>query len=66
MHLIVVESPGKCEKIKKYAAAAGVAAKVVATKGHLVDLPPMQEGACVSLETFEPERLEPETGEERG
>src|ERR1035438_5474566 len=57
--LILVESPNKVEAITKYAAAAGVAAKVMGTKGHLLDLPPMSEGLCVDQSTWEPTSLEP-------
>jgi DNA topoisomerase-1 len=57
--LILLESPNKVQHVKKYAAHAGLEAEVMATAGHILDLPPMKEGAYVDLETFEPTRLEP-------
>lgn len=57
--LILVESPNKVESVTQYAAAAGVEAKVIGTKGHLLDLPAMSEGLCVDPDTWEPTSQEP-------
>jgi DNA topoisomerase-1 len=57
--LIVIESPNKVKNVEKYAAAAGLQATVLATRGHLIDLPPMKEGACVDVARFVGERLVP-------
>lgn len=59
MDLIIVESPNKVKDVRKYAAKAGVEAEVMATCGHMLDLPEMREGACVDTSTFEPTKVEP-------
>ena len=50
MKLVVIEGPGKKDTIKKY---LGSGYEVMATKGHIRDLPPSSFG--VNLNTFEPE-----------
>lgn len=50
MKLVVIEGPGKKDTIKKY---LGSGYEVMATKGHIRDLPPTQ--FAVNLNTFEPE-----------
>jgi DNA topoisomerase-1 len=57
MDLIILESPNKRADVEKYARKCGLDVKVMATVGHLVDLPPMADGAAVNLESFTPERL---------
>jgi DNA topoisomerase-1 len=58
--LILVESPNKVESVIKYAEAAGLASvKVLGTRGHLLDLPPMREGLCVDMTTWEPTAVVP-------
>jgi DNA topoisomerase-1 len=57
--LIVVESPRKVKDVAHYAKLAGLDAEVAATGGHLVDLPPMQEGACIDLQSFGPTKVVP-------
>lgn len=50
MKLVVIEGPGKKETIKKY---LGSGYEVIATKGHIRDLPEKSFG--VDLNTFEPQ-----------
>ena len=50
MKLVVIEGPGKKDTIKKY---LGTGYEVMATKGHIRDLPAKSFG--VNLNTFEPE-----------
>jgi DNA topoisomerase-1 len=57
MDLIILESPNKRADVEKYARKCGLDVKVMATVGHLVDLPPMAEGAAVNLDSFTPEKL---------
>lgn len=57
--LIVLESPNKIASVKRYAGEFGVHAKVTATVGHLMDLPPMAAGPGVDMTTFSPTRLDP-------
>lgn len=59
MDLIIVESPKKVKDVEKYAKAAGLDAKVLATWGHMIDLPEMKAGPCVDTERFEPTELNP-------
>ena len=51
-HLVIVESPAKAKTIEKY---LGSQYKVVASMGHLRDLPKSEMG--VDLETFEPKYI---------
>lgn len=63
--VILVESPNKIKHVEHYAHELGVKEpKVMATVGHILDLPGMREGLCVDLETFEPTSLVPK--DERG
>ena len=49
MNLLVVESPSKIKAIEKYANAIGLDSyKVVATVGHLVDLPVNRMGVSMT------------------
>lgn len=57
--LIVLESPNKIGAVKKHAEEFGLAAKVTATVGHLIDLAPMSEGPGVDTSKFAATRLEP-------
>jgi DNA topoisomerase-1 len=57
--LIILESPNKVRDVEKYARKAGYDARVTATVGHILDLPPMAEGVCVDPSTFTATRLEP-------
>ena len=57
--LIVLESPNKIGEVRKYAEKFGLAAKVTATVGHLLDLPPMSTGPGVDTARFVAIRLEP-------
>lgn len=57
--LIILESPNKVRDVEKYARKAGYEAKVTATVGHILDLPPMADGPCVDPTTFTATRLEP-------
>ncbi len=59
--LIILESPNKVKQIKEhgYLDHLGIKADLMATAGHILDLPPMREGACVDTTTFLPERVEP-------
>lgn len=52
MDLIIVESPKKVPEVQKYAEKLGLKTKVMATCGHLVDLPPMAEGVGVDIARF--------------
>ena len=54
--LIILESPNKVKQIKehKYLEHLGIDADVMATVGHILDLPPMKDGACVDTTTFQP------------
>ncbi len=47
MDLIVLESPNKVRDVQRYAKACGLEADVIATVGHLMDLPPMSDGPGV-------------------
>lgn len=57
--LILVESPNKVKHVQHYAQEAGVAAVVMGTVGHMLDLPPMKDGDCVDKVSFEPTALVP-------
>ena len=59
MDLIILESPNKVADVEKYARKCGLEARATATVGHLVDLPPMRDGAAVRLETFTAGQLVP-------
>ncbi len=60
MDLIIVESSVKVPSVTEYAKAAGLTGvRVMATGGHLLDMPPMGEGLCINLATWEPTRLVP-------
>jgi DNA topoisomerase I len=59
MDLIILESPNKVADVEKYARKCGLDARATATVGHLVDLPPMRDGAAVRLETFTAGQLVP-------
>jgi DNA topoisomerase-1 len=57
--LIVLESPNKVKDVQKYVEKLGLDAKVAATGGHMLDLPPMAEGVGVDPGTFTAPRLVP-------
>jgi DNA topoisomerase-1 len=57
--LVILESPNKVKDVQKYAAQLGFNCQVTATFGHMLDLPPMAEGACIDMANFTPTRLEP-------
>jgi DNA topoisomerase-1 len=57
--LIVLESPNKVSDVEKYAKKFGLDAKVVATCGHVLDLPDMAKGVAVDIDRFEPTSLAP-------
>jgi DNA topoisomerase I len=59
MDLIVLESPNKVADVERHARQCGFNARVMASAGHLVDLPPMAQGPCVDVQTFRPEKLVP-------
>jgi DNA topoisomerase-1 len=57
--LIILESPNKINDVERYARAQGLDAKVIATVGHLLDLPPMSEGPAIDTRTFALSNLQP-------
>jgi DNA topoisomerase-1 len=60
MHqLLILESPNKVKDVQRYAQDLGQPCVVMATCGHLLDLPPMRDGPCVDTNTFLPARLVP-------
>jgi Toprim domain-containing protein len=59
MDLIILESPNKVRDVQRYAEALGFQARVTATLGHLVDLPPMSGGVGIDTVRFAPERVVP-------
>jgi DNA topoisomerase-1 len=59
MDLIVLESPNKVRDVQHYARAAGFEAAVMATVGHVLDLPPMSDGPAIDTATFLLDRLQP-------
>lgn len=52
MQLLILESPNKVRDVQKYTTELGQACTVMATCGHILDLPPMNRGACIDLKTF--------------
>jgi DNA topoisomerase-1 len=59
MNLLVLESPNKVKDVKKYADSLGFTCSVIATAGHLLDLPPMAEGPSIDISTMAPSKLQP-------
>jgi DNA topoisomerase-1 len=59
MQLLILESPNKVKDVQKYASQLGQPCTVMATCGHILDLPPMNRGACIDLKTFAPTELVP-------
>ena len=59
MDLLILESPNKVKDVKKYAGSLGFSCAVIATSGHLLDLPPMADGPSVDIATMAPSKLQP-------
>jgi len=59
MQLLILESPNKVRDVQKYAEQLGHACTVMATCGHILDLPPMNRGARIDLTTFTAAELVP-------
>ena len=59
MELLILESPNKIKDVQRYTKELGQPCVVMATCGHILDLPPMSAGACVDIKTFSPTQLVP-------
>jgi DNA topoisomerase-1 len=59
MQLLILESPNKVKDVQKYTSQLGQPYTVMATCGHILDLPPMNRGACINLKTFSADELVP-------
>jgi DNA topoisomerase-1 len=59
MQLLILESPNKVKDVQKYTNQLGQPYTVMATCGHILDLPPMNRGACINLKTFTADELVP-------
>ena len=59
MDLLILESPNKVKDVKRYAGSLGFSCAVIATSGHLLDLPPMADGPSVDIATMAPSKLQP-------